>query len=201
LALKELRAREPEPARIAHALAVEAIMRELARRLRGDAEEWGLAGLLHDIDLAETRASPSQHGVVGARLVVELGFSAGIGRAVAAHDDGAGVPRRTPMDHALYCADRAFWAIRSNGVEVGGGAESATPGSVVAGLAKKGITNRIDTGLEEACAALGLSIDELLSISLSAMRASPMALTGDASASSFVDTWSRSGWAAAPCKT
>jgi uncharacterized protein len=175
LALKELHAREPDLARIGHALAVEATMRELARRLRGDAEEWGLAGLLHDIDLAETRGDPSQHGVVGARRIVELGFSAAIGRAVAAHDDGAGVPRRTPMDHALYCADRAFWAIRSSGVEIGAGAESATPESVVAGLAEKGITNRIDTGLEKACAALGLTINELLSISLTAMRASPLA--------------------------
>jgi putative nucleotidyltransferase with HDIG domain len=175
LALKELQAREPDPARIAHALAVEASMRELARRLNGEAEEWGLAGLLHDIDLAETRANPSQHGVVGARLIVELGFSAAIGQAVAAHDDGAGVPRRAPMDHALYCADRAFWAIRSSGVDIGGGVESATPDSVIAGLAKKGIANRIDTGLEKACAALGLTINELLSISLSAMRASPIA--------------------------
>ena len=122
VAMLELRAREPEPARIAHALAVEAIMRELARRLRGDPEEWGMAGLLHDIDLAETRADPSRHGVVGARLILGLGFGAAVAQAVAAHDDVAGVPRRAPMDHALDCADRAFWAIRSSGVDLEEGA-------------------------------------------------------------------------------
>ena len=35
---------------IKHMLATEAIMRALARRLGEDEEEWGLTGLLHDIE-------------------------------------------------------------------------------------------------------------------------------------------------------
>jgi uncharacterized protein len=57
-ALNELRARVSEPERLEHAFAVEAIMAALARRAGGDRQEWALAGLLHDIDLAETRANP-----------------------------------------------------------------------------------------------------------------------------------------------
>jgi uncharacterized protein len=167
-ALKELQARESDPARIAHAVAVEAIMRGLAERLGlgGDVEEWGLAGLLHDIDLPETRANMPQHGVIGAKLIVELGFCRTIADAVASHDDSTGAVRRTPMDHGLYCADRAFWAIRASGVDVA----KATPPTVVGALKEKGRTDRIDAKLGEACAALGLSLDELLAISLSAMR-------------------------------
>jgi putative nucleotidyltransferase with HDIG domain len=153
---------------------VEAIMRELARRLRGDVEEWGMAGLLHDIDLAETRTRPSQHGIVGARLVLELGFGSAVARAVASHDDQAGAPRRDPMDHALYCADRAFWAIRSSGVDLGTRAGIATPGAVIDGLRRKSITDRIDRKLSDACAALGLTIEGLLSVSLTAMRSVPL---------------------------
>lgn len=168
VALEALRAREPDPERIAHAVAVEACMRGLARRLRGDADEWGLAGLLHDIDLPRTRDDPSRHGPVGATILTGLGFSAAVAQAVASHDDSAGVSRRTPMDHALYCADRAFWAVRASGVRTGKGAAPATPSAVIRGLAEKGITDRIDRKLEEECAALGLTIEQLLAISLSA---------------------------------
>ena len=36
---------------VKHCLASEAVLRALAVRLNGDAELWGLAGLLHDIDV------------------------------------------------------------------------------------------------------------------------------------------------------
>lgn len=166
-ALGALRAREPDPERIAHALAVEATMRALAGKLGGDVDEWGLAGLLHDIDLAETRNDPSHHGIVGAALIAKLGFGNAIARAVAAHDDSAGVPRRAAIEEALYCADRAFWAVRASGVRAAKGAAPATPTAVIRGLAEKGVTDRIDRRLGEACAALGLTVEGLLSISLS----------------------------------
>jgi hypothetical protein len=116
----------------------------------------------------------------GLGVAVELQSAASVPpgaatRSLALKELQAREPDPARIAHALYCADRAFWAIRSSGVEIGGGAESATPESVTAGLAEKGITNRIDTGLEEACAALGLTVNELLSISLTAMRASPVA--------------------------
>ncbi len=144
-------------------------MRGLAERLAGDVEEWGLTGLLHDIDLPETRDSMPQHGVVGAKLVVALGFSRAVADAVASHDDHTGIVRRTPMDHALYCADRAFWAVRASGVDPA----VATPATVVEALKEKRRTDRIDSKVHQACAALELTIDELLAISLNAMRRSP----------------------------
>ncbi len=73
-------------------------------------------------------------------------------------------------DHALYNADRAFWAIRSSGVLLDG---ATTSGAVRVALEQKGITNRIDEGLSRECALLGLSVDELLSTSLTAMRKVP----------------------------
>ena len=57
---------------IKHMLATEAIMRGLAKRLGEDEEEWGLTGLLHDIDLELTDGDMSNHSRLGADLVREM---------------------------------------------------------------------------------------------------------------------------------
>ena len=165
-----LRARVSDPERLSHAIAVEAIMRRMGEAAGGAAEEWGLAGLLHDIDLAETEADPSRHGVVGARLLAKLGFSEAVVGAVEAHDDAAGVPRKAPIDHALYCADRTYWAVRSSGLTFPSTeASAATPASVVAGLERRGARERIDLELTHECGAIGLTLDDALRHALDAM--------------------------------
>lgn len=55
-----------------HCYASEAVMRALARRLGRDEEEWGLAGLLHDIDVEITHADPYTHGPYAANLLAEM---------------------------------------------------------------------------------------------------------------------------------
>jgi putative nucleotidyltransferase with HDIG domain len=103
-----LRDRVADPDRLRHAFAVEATMRGLARETGGDPAEWGLAGLLHDIDLAETAAAghPSKHGIVGARLLAEHGYSEAVVHAVAAHDDAAGVERTRRNDALMPLRER-----------------------------------------------------------------------------------------------
>ena len=50
---------------VKHMLATEAIMRALARHLGDDEEEWGLAGLIHDIDVELTGGDMSSHSKLG----------------------------------------------------------------------------------------------------------------------------------------
>ncbi len=45
---------------ISHMIAVEAIMRQLAKQLGEDEEKWGLVGLLHDIDYEKTETTPER---------------------------------------------------------------------------------------------------------------------------------------------
>lgn len=173
-ALRALEERVSEPDRLQHAAAVEAMMREYARAAGGDVDVWGLAGLLHDIDRSDTDAKPTRHGIVAARLLDELGFSPAIVHAVESHDDAAGVPRKLPIEHALYCADQLYWAILASGLRPESEALSAaTPADVYEGLRRAGQPDRIGRGLREECGAVGRSMDEVLRLSLATMADAP----------------------------
>jgi hypothetical protein len=166
-----LEARVKEPERLRHAVAVEAIMRELARRAGEDPDEWGLAGLMHDIDRTETDAAPSRHGIVGSELLTDLGCSEAVVRAVETHDDQAGRPRTLPIAHALFCADQVYWRILSSGLRPGSdGFGRATPADVVEGLRSAGQGDGIDDHLRRECRPLDLTMDDVLQLSLDAMR-------------------------------
>ena len=86
-----------------HCLAVEAIMRRLAARSGGNAEEWALAGLLHDIDYDAVGQDPEKHAAVGAEWLAAKGLAPEVVEAVKGHNDKA--PRASPMAKALYAAD------------------------------------------------------------------------------------------------
>jgi len=90
---------------IKHMLATEAIMRALAGRLDEDEEEWGLTGLLHDIDVELTEGDPSAHSRLGADIARELGASEAMADAILRHNEAHGVPLVTKLDRALFCSD------------------------------------------------------------------------------------------------
>ena len=52
-----------------HMLAVEAIMRSLARHFGEDENKWGLIGLLHDVDYEKTEATPEKHSLLAEKIL------------------------------------------------------------------------------------------------------------------------------------
>ena len=90
---------------IKHCLAVEAIMRALARHFGEDEEKWGLTGLLHDIDYEKVKNDLSQHSLVGAKMLEEMGADKDICQAVKAHNGAHGIPLQTLLDKALFVTD------------------------------------------------------------------------------------------------
>jgi putative nucleotidyltransferase with HDIG domain len=88
-----------------HMVAVEAAMRRYAAELGGDADEWGLAGLLHDYDW-EIHPTLETHPAAGAALLRERGASESVVRAILSHNTAStGVERERPIDFALLACD------------------------------------------------------------------------------------------------
>ena len=88
---------------VKHMLAAEAIMRALAKRLGEDVGEWGLTGLLHDIDVELTAGDMNSNSKLGADLVRDLGASEAMAHAILCHNEMHGVPFKTRLDKALCC--------------------------------------------------------------------------------------------------
>lgn len=87
-----------------HALAVEQIMRKLARKYGEDEELWGITGLLHDFDY-ERHPTEEEHPYTGNRILEERGYPAEVREAIMGHAGYTGVPRRSLLAKALYSCD------------------------------------------------------------------------------------------------
>ena len=57
---------------IKYSLAVEAVIREIAKRLERDKEIWGLTGLLHKLDFEYTLNEPEKRGTISAQILEGL---------------------------------------------------------------------------------------------------------------------------------
>jgi len=104
-ALEILKENLPNQNLIKHSLAVEAIMRALARHFGEDPEKWSLAGLLHDIDYEKVKEDLSQHSLVGAKMLEDLGLDKDICQAVKVHNEAHGIAPETLMEKALFVTD------------------------------------------------------------------------------------------------
>lgn len=93
------------PNLIKHSLAVEAVMRGLARHFGEDEEKWGLTGLLHDIDYEKIKDNTQNHSLLGAEMLSEIGLEYEICQAVKVHNEAHGIAPETPMAKALYVTD------------------------------------------------------------------------------------------------
>jgi len=91
---------------IYHCLASEAVLRGLARKLGRDEEAWGLAGLLHDLDVEITNAEPTVHGTQTEILLQGYEVDPEILDAIRMHNEcSSGKERSTEFQHALAAGE------------------------------------------------------------------------------------------------
>ena len=87
-----------------HMLAVEAAMREYARKFGEDEEKWAVVGLLHDMDY-EKHPTKEEHPYVAVEFLKKRGDSEEITRAILAHAEYTGVPAESLMEKTLLAVD------------------------------------------------------------------------------------------------
>lgn len=94
---------------IIHCYAVEAVMKALAQKLEPENEkEWGIAGLLHDIDetTIDWIKNPELHGPTAVDILKAEGFgNERIYHAICAHNKLNGTNIISKMDAATYAGD------------------------------------------------------------------------------------------------
>jgi len=170
-ALRSIKEKVKNENLIRHMLATEAIMRALAPRFGGDVEEWGLAGLLHDIDIELVGPDMKEHSRLGAELARQLGASEAMAHAILTHNEAHGIPVQTEMDKALFCSDPLTGLITA--------AALVRPDRKLAGVEAKSVRKRYKEKSFAAganreniakCSALGIDLDDFIDLALKAMQ-------------------------------
>jgi len=156
---------------IKHMLATEAIMRALARRLGEDEIEWGLAGLLHDIDVELTEGDMNAHSKLGADIARDLGASEAIANAILCHNETHGVIPETVMEKALYCTDPLTGLITAAVlVRPDKKIENLEVTSVRKRFKEKSFAAGANREQIASCTEIGLELDEFITIGIAAMK-------------------------------
>jgi putative nucleotidyltransferase with HDIG domain len=160
------------PNTIKHMLATEAVMKALAVRLGEDEDEWGIVGLIHDVDVELTEDDPASHSTLGADMARDMGANENVAKAILCHNQMHGIACVTPMEKALYCTDPLTGLITASVM--------IRPDQKIAGLTLDSLKKRYDEKRFAAganrdqialCTALGIELDDFLSLGLTAMQA------------------------------
>ncbi|MBS6641228.1 MAG: hydrolase [Clostridiaceae bacterium] len=167
-----LRKYNKEPFHLRHALTVEGVMRYFAEQRGEDADFWGVAGLLHDIDF---EMWPEEHCRKAPELLREGGADEAVVHAVCSHGWGecSDVEPTHEMEKLLFAADELTGLIWS--------ASLMRPSKSVQDMELKSLKKKFkDKKFAAGCSReiilkgaelCGLTIEELMQQTLDAMRA------------------------------
>jgi uncharacterized protein len=156
---------------IFHCLASEAVMKGIAFRLGEDAEKWGLAGLLHDLDVEVTNAEPTVHGTQTEALLKAYEMDPEVLEAIRMHNEvSAGRERSSRFEHALAAGETITGLIfATTYVYPDRKLSSVKPKSVVKRMKEKMFAATVNRGNILECEQIGIPIEEFAALAISAM--------------------------------
>ena len=154
-----------------HCLASEAVMRGIARHLGRDEEKWGLAGLLHDLDVEVTNAEPTIHGTQTEVLLTDYDVDPEVLDAIRMHNEcSAGKERSTEFQHALAAGETITGLIfATTYVYPDRKLTSVKPKSVVKRMKEKAFAASVRRENIMECEKIGIPIDEFAALAITSM--------------------------------
>ena len=167
---------------IQHAVTVENVMKDYAEKLgyAGEAAEWGIVGLLHDVDFEKY---PEQHCIKAPELLREVNASDELIHAVCSHGYGITVDIKPEheMERVLFACDELTGLI--------GAAALMRPSKSVSDMELKSLKKKFkDKKFAAGCSReiiskgaemLGWELDKLLGDTLEIMRSAEKAIAND----------------------
>lgn len=157
---------------IKHCLAAEAVMRAIARKLGQDEEKWGLAGLLHDLDIEMTKADLNVHGMEAVKILEQRGVDPEIIDAIKMHNEQAhGQKRSKPFHHALAAGEQITGlVVATTLVYPDKKLASVDPMSVVRRMKEKGFARSVNRDIVRECEKIGIPLNDFAALAVGAMR-------------------------------
>ena len=168
---------------IKHALAVEGVMRYMARKRGADEEKWGVIGLIHDLDYEQF---PEQHCKKTEEILQENNWPEEYIRAVVSHGWGicTDVKPETEMEKVLYAIDELTGLVVTTAlVRPSRSVMDVKPKSVKKKWKDKRFAAGVDRSIiENGAGMLGVEISELIVDTIAGMQevAEEIGLKGNA---------------------
>ncbi len=156
---------------IFHSLASEVVMKAIARRLGRNEDQWGQAGLLHDLDVEVTNADPYTHGLETARILSGMGVDPEVVEAIRLHNEmAANEPRTSEFHHALAAGETITGLIVATSlVYPDKKISSVKPKSVVKRMKEKAFAASVKRENILECELIGIPLEEFAEMAINAM--------------------------------
>lgn len=170
-ALELLKKYVKDPKKIAHSIASEIIMRRLAQHFGENEEEWGLAGLLHDIDVEITEGNPLIHGQECLTILKDAEIPENVLEAISLHNEESALfPRNKILHHALAAGETLSGMIFATAlVYPDKKISSVRANSVIKRMKDKRFAASVKRENILECEKIGLTLEQFIEMSLEAL--------------------------------
>ncbi len=170
-ALKLLRKNIKNENTIRHCLATEVVMRALASKFEENVDVWGVAGLLHDLDLEVINNDLKIHGIKTEEILNDLGVNSIITRAIRMHNEEASKEKRTDRFHIALAAGETITGliVATTLVYPDKKIKSVKPKSIVKRMKEKAFAASVNREIIRECERIDIPLNEFAKLSLDAM--------------------------------